>query len=416
MSTCINPEPLVGQSGRPFRRGQSSRRVLTVLSALACLAGANVYFFRGFLASPADSAATGWTLFQLEAPPPPIYATGSVRSIRSARVSPALAGVVSRVIPDKFAHVRAGDVLIELDSRASQVALDQDRLALETAQVEEAGARQYLSFLEAQAARLEKLRQDGLIADSTFQEALSNARKQEFQARLLHKHVEAASLSLKKSQDQIDQMSIKSPIDGVVTEVAVTPGQFVAPGGTGDQASTLLTVTSLKDLNVQLSVDEIDVSRITLGQQIDLKIDALPGKIALARVRQVAKSPIPQQNGKPGVTYEVDMDLLKYPPQLTVGMSVFASISDVKSAGRYLPLGAIQHDAIQHDAIQHDATGSWVWIIDQDKLHKQAIEVGEQRDDQVLLRSGLDRAAEIIYGTPILMRSLAEGQSAPRLK
>jgi HlyD family secretion protein len=380
--------------------------VLTILSALVCLAGANVYFLKGFVSFPSDSGPTGWSVFQLEAPPPPIYATGTVRSVRSARVSPALAGVVSRVIPDKFAHVRAGDVLIELDCRGSQVALDQDRLALETAQVEEAGAQQYLTFLESQAARLEKLRQDGLIADSTYQEALSNARKQEFQARLLHKRVEAASLSLKKSQDQIDQMSIRSPIDGVVTEVAVTPGQFVAPGGTGDQASTLLTITSLKDLNIQLTVDEIDVSRITPGQQIDLKIDALPGKTALARVRQVAKSPIPQQNGKPGVTYEVDMDLLKYPPQLTVGMSVFASIADVKSPGRYLPAAAVQRDP----------EGSRVWIIDQDKLHKQAIEVGEPRDDQVLLRSGLDQAAEIIYGTPVFLRSLVEGQPAPHLK
>ena len=405
MST--NVPVAIGQNASGASKPQlSHRRVWTIIAALIGVAAANVYFLKPFEAPRSAPGATGWSIFQLEAQPPPIYATGSVRSRRSARVSPPVAGVVSRVIPEKFSQVRAGDVLIELDCRQSRAALEQESLALETAQLEETGAREYLDFLQAQAARSRKLRDDGLIADSTYREAASNARKQEFQVEVLHKRVEAARLSVRKHQDQIEQMSIKAPIDGVVTEVAVTPGQFVAPGGSGDQASTLLTIMSLKDLNVQLTVDEIDVSRIASGEEIELKIDALPRASALARVRQIAKSPMPQQSGKPGVLYEIDMDLLKYPRDLTVGMSVFASIADVKSAGRYLPAAAIQRDA----------NGCWVWTIEQDKLHKQPIEIGEKRGDRVLLRSGLDQAASIIYGSADVIKTLAEGQPAPQAK
>ncbi|HEU4390678.1 MAG TPA: efflux RND transporter periplasmic adaptor subunit, partial [Blastocatellia bacterium] len=364
----------------------------------------NVYLMKGYGTSRPELPATGWSTFQFEAPPPPIYATGSVRSRRSARVSPPLAGVVSRVIPEKFSQVRAGDLLIELDSRQSRAALSQEKLALETAQVEEAGAREYLAFLEGQAARYKVLRDGGLVADSSYQEVVANARKQEYQANVLHKRVEAATLSVQRNQDQIEQMSIKSPTDGVVTDIAVTPGQFVAPGGSGDQASTLMTIMSLKDLNVQLTVDEIDVSRITVGQAIELKIDALPGKLATAKVRQIAKSPIAQQNGKPGVTYEVEMELLRYPSELTVGMSVFASIADVKSPGSYIPAAALQRDQ----------TGCWVWLVEADKLHRQTVEPGEQRGDRIQLRSGLDKGATIVYGPQEVMRSLVDGQLVPR--
>jgi HlyD family secretion protein len=407
MSTTTSPVRVIGESSEPASQGGSSfRRASVIVAALIVIAAANVYIFRGFETSTPDSIAAGWILFHLEAAPPPIYATGSVRSRRSARVSPPVAGLVSRVVPDKFSHVRAGEVLIELDCRQSLAALEQARLTLETARVEEAGAREYLDFLEAQAARYKRLREEGLIADSTYREAQSNARKQEFQTQILRKRVEAAMLAVKQDEEQIDQKRIRAPIDGVVTEVAVTPGQFVAPGGTGDQASTLLTITSLTDLVVQLTVDEIDVTRITVGEEIDLKIDALPGKTARATVRQVARSPVPQQPGKPGVTYEVDMDLLKYPPELTVGMSVFASIADVNSPARYLPSAAVQRDS----------AGCWVWTIEQERLHRQPVEVGEEREDLILLRSGLDQTAAIIYASPDKLRSLVEGEAAPRVE
>jgi HlyD family secretion protein len=406
MTTSTTAAQAIGQGRQFLNRRPGSRRVATGFAVLVCIAAANFYFLKGRETSRTDPNATGWTVFQLEAPPPPIYATGSVRSSRTARISPPVAGVVSRVLPDKFTQVHAGDVLIELDRRQSMATLDQETLALETAQVEEAGARQYLEYLEQQAARYKKLRDDGIIADSTYQEALSNAGKQEFQAQILLKRTQTARLAVKRDQDQIDQMSIRAPIDGIVTEVAVTPGQFVAPGGSGDQASMLLTISSLKDLTVQLMVDEIDVSRITIGQQIDLKIDALPAKTALGRVHQIARAPNPPQTGKPGVTYEVDLDLLSFPPELTVGMSVFASIADLKSPGRYLPA----------DAVQRDSSGAWVWTIDRDKLHKQAIEVVVERDGRLRLRSGLDQSTAIIYGSTDLLRSLAEGQPAPQAK
>src|SRR5215510_1027252 len=150
MSTSTSATQVVPRTGERAS-GRGSRRFLTILAALICVAAANVYFLKGAEIAKPGSVATGWSFFQLEAAPPPIYATGAVRSGRSARISPPVAGIVSRVVPDKFAQVHTGEVLIELDRRQALAALDQERVALDTAKVEESAAHQYLDYLEAQA-------------------------------------------------------------------------------------------------------------------------------------------------------------------------------------------------------------------------------------------------------------------------
>src|SRR5437868_2382196 len=82
MST--NVPVAIGQNASGTSKPQlSHRRVWTIIAALIGVAAANVYFLKPFEAPRSAPGATGWSIFQLEAQPPPIYATGSVRSRRS---------------------------------------------------------------------------------------------------------------------------------------------------------------------------------------------------------------------------------------------------------------------------------------------------------------------------------------------
>jgi RND family efflux transporter MFP subunit len=321
-----------------------------------------------------------------------------------ARLSPSVPGVVSKVLTNRFASVRAGQTLIELSDTQSAQSLKQEEINLDATRLQVTQAVDLLDFLKSQAARYRQLLSEGLIAAAALDESLSNVRKQQLEVQILNKRMEADQVSIEKIRQQLAGMRIVAPINGIVTDISVTPGQFVAPGGTGDQAATLLTITDLTDLFVQLSVDEIDVTRLEPSKLIELKIDALPGKTARGKIILVAKAPT-QQNGKPGVVYDVEASLIDPPPDLRVGMSIFSSIRPATNSPRYLP----------PEAIVYEGSATSVWIIEQGKVYKRTVEVSERTANGVQVSRGLEQGADVICGPDSLLPTLSEGQAVPSL-
>ncbi len=89
-----------------------------------------------------------------------------------------------------------------------------------------------------------------------------------------------AALSLAR-QDQ-DHAVIRAPIDGVVGDRQVEPGDYVQPG------TRLLTIVPMHALYVTANFKETQVSRMTIGQPATIKVDALPGKALKGEVESFA--------------------------------------------------------------------------------------------------------------------------------
>lgn len=333
---------------------------------------------------------------------PPVLATGVIRSGRIARVSAPVAGRVVRVIPKRYSVVTAGQTLVELDDQQTAQALRQEKAALESIRLKIAQAREFAEHLRLVAQRYDQLLASGLISAISAEETRTNFHKQVIEVQILEKQAQSQEVAVERVREQLNQCAIRAPIGGIVTDLFVTPSQFVAPTGTGDQASTLLIISDTSDLFAQLSVDEIDVARINVGQTIDLMIDALPREAVRGRIRQVARTPSAQPT-KPGVTFEVEVALESPPPGLRIGMSSFAVIPAGQSSQRYLPVAAVQRSE----------THAWVWTVEQGNAHRKTVELGEQIGDRVLLRRGLEEGASVLCAAPELLQRLVEGQKSP---
>ncbi|MCR4400448.1 MAG: efflux RND transporter periplasmic adaptor subunit, partial [Syntrophomonadaceae bacterium] len=132
------------------------------------------------------------------------------------------------------------------------------RAALEAAQANAAAAS---ASLEESLARLDSISRTG--------------------APLYQAQVESARAAVKSAQLAWDNTMVKAPVGGTVVRIAAQTGENVAAG------QTLLTLVDLETTWVVANIDEGKIGRIRPGQEVEVRIDAYPGRKLKGRVAEV---------------------------------------------------------------------------------------------------------------------------------
>lgn len=155
------------------------------------------------------------------------------------------------------------------------------------------------------------------------------------QAAAAAAQVQVASAQAQQAGYNLSRTTITSPIDGIVVARDVSVGQTVAASL---QTPTLFVIaSSLKDMEVDVSVDEADVGQLRVGQAAQITVPAYPNTIFNGTVKQVRVNPTTVQNVvtydavvivhdeqerlKPGMTANVTIDVVHRSNVLTVPMA-----------------------------------------------------------------------------------------------
>lgn len=91
-----------------------------------------------------------------------------------------------------------------------------------------------------------------------------------------------AQLSMENVQDQLDNYTITSPIDGTIVDKETKVGDNVESG------DTLCTIYDLSYLQMTMSIDELDISQVAVGQTVSITADAVEGKTYTGTVTKVS--------------------------------------------------------------------------------------------------------------------------------
>ncbi len=130
--------------------------------------------------------------------------------------------------------------------------------------------------------------------------------------------VEQAKVAVEQARLALTRTEVRAPLAGTVGRVDVRPGEVVAPG------QPLITLGDLTTLRVETTdLDEVDVAKITLGQQAAVTFDALPDRVFNGTIVHIA--PMADLSGG-GVTYRVIIELPELDPALRWGMTAFVDI------------------------------------------------------------------------------------------
>lgn len=253
-----------------------------------------------------------------------VSANGTLQPTRSVNIGSELSGTVRKVFVDVNDRVKAGQVLVELDSAKLTDQVTQSRAALASAQAAVSQAIAARKEAEATLARYEEVARlsGGKVPSATeLDSARAAADKAAANERASEAAVTQARAALSTAETNLAKASIRSPINGVVLTRSVDPGNAVAASL---QAVTLFSVAEdLTQLKLDVAVDEADVGAVGVGQKASFTVSAFPTRRYPATIERVAFGSTKTENV---VTYTTTLSVDNSDMSLRPGMTASATI------------------------------------------------------------------------------------------
>lgn len=253
-----------------------------------------------------------------------VGADGTLQPTRSVNIGSELSGTVSRVYVDVNDPVKQGQVLLDLDTAKLRDQIVRSRAAVASAEAKVAQTVATLTEAQGNLGRLEEVARlsGGKVPSQseldTARATLERARADEASARA---GVADARAALSTDETNLSKASIRAPIDGVVLTRSVDPGNAVAASL---QAVTLFTIAAdLKQLQLEVNVDETDVGMVHAGQHATFTVGAYLNRRYPATVTRVAYGSTTTDNV---VTYTTLLDVDNQDLSLRPGMTATATI------------------------------------------------------------------------------------------
>lgn len=214
-----------------------------------------------------------------------VTATGSVQPTNKVDVSSELSGTLRTVLVDYNSVVIAGQTLAELDTDKLEATANSSRAKLAAAKAKQKDAEATVGEKERDVARKKKLVPGQAISMGDFDQSQAAHERALAAVASAIADVDAAEADLRLNESNLAKARIVSPINGVVLKRSVDPGQTVA---STLQAPVLFSIAEdLKQMELQVDVDEADVGKVAVGQRANFSVDAFPDRKFPATIRLI---------------------------------------------------------------------------------------------------------------------------------
>ena len=313
--------------------------------------------------------------------------SGVLVPARTADISSQIAGKVTSLGFQVGDAVKAGDVLMQLDTASLNAQLAQAGASLQSAQaaVGEAGNQAAVDKISLDSAqksydRTKALFDSGAVSQSDLDDAtdkLGTAQKQYDNASgPALDQAEAAVSTVRANINSIDvqlsETTIKSPLAGVLSSRNVNVGEVVSPG------VAVMSVVDASSLKLRSTVTQDTLPLLALGQEMDVVIDSFPNRVYQGSVTTLG--PIAVSTGE---VFPIEVTI-KNDGHLMAGLAAHAS-AGVKANGIVVP----------SSAVVQSSGASYVFVIKDGVASKRLVSTGLKSDTGTLILKGLTAGEQV---------------------
>ncbi len=221
--------------------------------------------------------------------------SGYIINRERIELSPRFSGVVKWVGARKGDRVQRNQVVVLLED-------SEQRARLAEAESRLARAESVHEIAATRMERFQRLREQRVESQQQLDDAAAELRAAEAGVR-------EASALVDLARTQLDWTVIRSPLDGVVLEKLADENELVSPqsfGGDSGPSTALLAIADPADLQVELDINEADLSKIRPGQPCRVSPEAFPERSYEGYVVEIA----PEANRQKG-TLQVKVQIKK---------------------------------------------------------------------------------------------------------
>ncbi len=250
-----------------------------------------------------------------------VQSTGTVKPLKEVQVGAQVSGRVVDVHVDFNSQVKKGDLLAEIDPSLLGAQVSQSGAQLRAAQAGLTRAKASVVAATAALRRVKGLRSDNLSNQAEVDQAQGNYDVAEADVAAARAQIGQISAQLSSARTTLAYARIYSPIDGVVINRAIDPGQTVAASFS---APVLFVIAQdLSKMQVLAEIDEADVGKLAEGMLGEVVVDAFPGEVFKGSITQLRYSP----NNVAGViTYSAVVDVANPEGKLRPGMTATVTL------------------------------------------------------------------------------------------
>jgi HlyD family secretion protein len=357
-----------------------------------------------------------------------VSASGRIFPVTEVKISSLVSARIERLQVEEGDRVDRNQVLVELDRTLYEARVEGARAALNTqrasAEASEATMKQAEDALEIARAMAE--REVGAAQDLRDAENSFTAARARYQAALAQ--VGSAEASLEQALEDLSRTTIRAPMAGTVTALAVEEGEMVL-GTQMTMGTQLMAVSDLSRMEVQVDVDETDVVSVMTGQLAEVEVDALPDTLFMGRVTEIANAgtTIGAGTQMEVTNFAVTVELLETDPRLRRGMSAAVDvITETRENTIFIPMQALtarrSEDLAVSDSQEESVTAGgegeeeeWIEVVfvvtAEQTVELRRVVTGISGTSTIEILSGLDEGEEIVTGPfRLLSRTLNDGE------
>ena len=372
--------------------GWTKKLIAVVIGGgLVFLVGSRVYEVKQEQATPKKKKAGGRTVSvdlasaEIGQVREILLLTGALKPRESVDVTPKATGRLEKTHFRVGDRVGRGDLIAELEDDELQQRVRRAEAAIAVSEANVAQRKAELENTKANLARAQQLFEEELLSPQEFEQQKTGLTMIEAQVELAAAQVEQARAELRELRIQLEQTKIYAPLDGDVALRYVDEGALVSPN------SPIIRLVNLAVMVTQGNVPERNVGKLRVGNEAEVRVDALPDRVFRGRVARI--SPVLDAATRSAL---IEIDIPN--PERVLRAEMFARIN--------LDLGTMRDATlIPRDGLVYRGQQPGVYVVDEENRPIfTPIETGMTRENNVEVLANLDVGTKIVGRGATMLR------------
>lgn len=348
--------------------------------------------------------------------------SGTIDAVRNTTISaPRIRGLQITWLVPEGTIVKAGDPVVKFDASQQMADLTDNesnlkinKNSLERAKKEYTIQEKQLKLdLEKSKRNYDEKKHDAprIAEEAKLEYELSQLS---FDAKLeqLKADVEKAEVEVQRSQDKVnlaqkelDQMTLNAPFPGLVVYLEIWKGGSISKVQEGDSpwsGQGLINIPDLSEMMVKTTVSEVDAAKVELGQEVVVKLDAIPDQVYTGKITEKSTLARKKDHESKINVFDIEVVIDNADDKLKPGMSAAAEII-VERLDSLL--------SVPLEAVFEKEGRTIVYTKGKDEIE---VELGRKNDMSIEIVSGLEPGDEICLLDPTLEEQGLPGDKADK--
>ncbi len=355
-----------------------------------------------------------------------VNATGKIQPMIQVNISADVSAKITRLEVVEGEWVEEGTLLVELDRERYLASVASAEANLSAAKANANLARENMVKAEKDYERIKELFDRNLESQAVLDSMYAAAEVEKARYQSVLDQGEQSKAALRQTRDDLAKTAIFAPMSGTISKLNKEIGEIAL--GSQFQEDVILEISNLEGMEALIDIDENDIVSVSIGDEAEIEVDALPDVKLKGRVTEIANS---AKSSGAGTTdekteFEVKVAIIDPVPELRPGMTASAEVvTEVCDDCLSVPiqsvtvrtmeqLGAAQGDAAEGEEprFNPDSEGflEVVWIVVDGRAEARQVNTGIQSETHIEVVDGIADDEKVVIGNfRAISRDLEDG-------